>query len=61
MKEYNILNESEMNELISIPECRNLREIINALTIAPLIAKGEYIRLMVIINDILDRMEKEDE
>ena len=59
-KAYNIMNEKEMNEHISIPECRKLREAIHTLTVAPLLTKREYIRLMVVINDILERMEKED-
>lgn len=36
---YNILDEKEMNETISISECRNLREVMTALTAAPLITK----------------------
>ena len=59
-KQYNVLDETEMKELITIPECRKIREAVNTLTIAPLITKGEYVRLMVVINDILKRMEKED-
>ena len=59
-KEYNVLDEKEMNEPITIPECRQLREVIHMLTVAPLLTKREYIRLMVVINDILERMEKED-
>lgn len=59
-KTYNVLDEKEMNEHISIPECRQLREVIQMLTVAPLLTKREYIRLMVVINDILTRMEKED-
>lgn len=58
-KEYNIFDEKEMNELITIPECRQLREVIHTLTIAPLLTKREYVRLMVVINDILARMERE--
>ena len=59
-KAYNVLDEKEMNELITIPECRQLREVIQMLTVAPLITKREFVRLMVVINDILERMEKED-
>lgn len=59
-KVYNVLDEKEMNEHISIPECRQLRKVIQMLTVAPLLTKREYIRLMVVINDILERMEKED-
>ena len=59
-KAYNVMDEKEMNEPITISECRKLREIVNMLTIAPLLTKREYIRLMVVINDILERMEKED-
>ena len=59
-KAYNVLDEKEMNELITIPECRKLREVIQMLTVAPLLTKREYIRLMVVVNDILERMEKED-
>lgn len=59
-KAYNIMDEKEMNEPITIPECRQLREVINTLTVAPLLTKREYIRLMVVINDVLERMEKED-
>ena len=59
-KPINIMNEKEMNEPVSITECRKLREVIQMLTIAPLITKGEYVRLMVVIDGILGRMEKED-
>lgn len=59
-KAYNIMDEKEMSEPTTISECRKLREVVNMLTIAPLLTKREYIRLMVVINDILERMEKED-
>lgn len=59
-KAYNIMNEKEMNEPISIAECRQLREVIHMLTMGCLLTKREYIRLMVVINAVLDRMEKED-
>lgn len=59
-KQYNVLNKAEMNELITISECRKLREAVNILTIGPLLTKGEYVRLMVVINDILKRMEDEN-
>lgn len=57
---YNILNEKEMSETISIVECRNLRQAVNMLTATPMITKKEYVRLMVVIVGILNRMEKED-
>lgn len=60
-KAYNVMDEKEMNEPITIPECRKLREVVNMLTIAPLLTKREYIRLMVVIDGILARMEREDE
>lgn len=56
MSEYNILNEKEMNETISVSECRKLREAINALTFTPIITKKEYVRLMVICNQITKRI-----
>ena len=59
MSEYNILNEKEMEENISIAECRKLRETVNILTMAPYLKKKEYIRLMVIFNQVLNRMENE--
>ena len=59
-KPINIMNEKEMNEPISITECRNLRQAIHMLTMGCLLTKREYVRLMVIINDVLERMEKED-
>lgn len=31
MAEYNILNEKEMEETISVSECRKLREVVHAL------------------------------
>lgn len=58
MAEYNILNEKEMEETISIAECRKLREVVQALTVAPIITKKEYVRLMVVFDQILNRMEK---
>lgn len=60
MSEYNILDEKEMNELISVAECRKLREIVRILTMGPFIKKKEFIRLMVIFNSILNRMENEE-
>lgn len=57
---YNILNEKEMSETITIAECRNLRQAVNMLTAAPLITKKEYVRLVVVIDSILNRMEKDD-
>lgn len=57
---YNILYEKEMSETISIVECRNLRQAVNMLTAAPMITKKEYVRLMVVIDGILNRIEKED-
>lgn len=56
---YNILDEKEMNETISISECRNLRQVMTTLTAAPLITKKEYVRLMTVVDGILKRMEKE--
>lgn len=58
---YNILDEKEMNETITFSECRNLRQVMNTLTSAPLITKKEYVRLMVVVDGILNRMEKEGE
>ena len=57
-KAYNVMNEKD--ELISIAECRKLRESVNMLTSACFLTKREYVRLMVVINDVLERMEKED-
>lgn len=57
---YNILNEKEMSETISIVECRNLRQAVNMLTAAPMITKKEYVRLIAVIDGILNRMEKEE-
>ena len=57
---YNILDEKEMSETITIAECRNLRQVANMLTAAPLITKKEYVRLMVVVDGILNRMEKEN-
>lgn len=49
----------EMAEMITIVECRKLREIVNTLTAAPVLTKQEYIRLMVCFDHILARMESE--
>lgn len=57
-EEYNIFDDKEMNETISMTECRKLREITNMLTVGCMITKKEYIRLMVIYYGILKRMEK---
>lgn len=56
---YHILNDEEMNKTITVEECRNLRKVINMLTTGPLLKKKEYVRIMVVINSILNRMEKE--
>lgn len=58
-KVYNILDEQEMSETISMAECRQLRQVMNTLTSAPMLTKKEYVNLMVQVNKILDRMEKE--
>lgn len=60
-KIYNILDEKEMSEIISIAECRQLRQVMNMLTSAPMLTKEEYVRLMVQVNKILDRMEKNND
>lgn len=57
---YNILDDKEMNETISMSECRKLREITNMLTMGCMITKKEYIRLMVVYDGILKRMEKSE-
>ena len=58
-KVYNILDEQEMSETISMAECRQLRQVMNTLTSAPVLTKKEYVNLMIQVNKILDRMEKE--
>lgn len=55
---YNIFDDNEMNETISMVEGRKLREITNMLTAGCMITKKEYIRLMVVYDGILKRMEK---
>lgn len=56
---YNILDEKEMNETIGISECRNLRQVMNTLTAAPMITKKEYVRFMTVVDGVLKRMESE--
>lgn len=56
---YNILDEKEMNETISISECRNLRQVMNTLTAAPMITKKEYVWFMTVVDGVLKRMESE--
>lgn len=56
---YNILDEKEMNETIRISECRNLRQVMNTLTAAPMITKKEYVRFMTVVDGVLKRMESE--
>ena len=60
MPEYNITDKEEMSQIISIAECRKLREIVHNLTAAPILTKYEYLRLMVIFNQVCDRLEKEE-
>lgn len=57
---YNILDEKEMNETISISECRNLRQVMSALTAAPMITKKEYVRFMTVVDGVLKRMESKE-
>lgn len=57
---YHILNDEEMDKTITVEECRNLRKVINILTTGSLIKKKEYVRIMVVINSILNRMEREE-
>ena len=60
MPEYNIFDKEEMSQTISVAECRNLREIVHNVTVAPILTKYEYVRLMVIFNQVCDRLEKEE-
>lgn len=55
----NIHDETEMNETISIAECRDLRKVMNALTSAPMLTKREYIGFMIMADGVINRMEKE--
>lgn len=57
---YNILDEMEMNETITMTECRNLRQVMNVLTSAQLLTKKEYISFIAVANRVLNRMEKEE-
>ncbi|GEM_PF-4845268 len=56
---YNIPDKKEMSEPISISECRNLRQVMNTITYAPMITKKEYVQLMIVVDGILKRMESE--
>ena len=49
----------EKDELITMADCRKLREIIHTLTSAPMLTKQEYLRLIVTIEHILERIENE--
>lgn len=56
---YHILDDKEMDKTITVEECRNLRKMVDTLTIAPMLKKKEYVRIMVVIDSILKRMERE--
>lgn len=56
---YHILDDKEMDKTITVEECRNLRKMVDTLTIAPMLEKKEYVRIMVVIDGILKRMERE--
>lgn len=58
---YHILDDKEMDKTITVEECRNLRKMVDTLTIAPMLKKKEYVRIMVVIDGILKRMEREKE
>lgn len=58
---YNILDDKEMDKTITVEECRTLRQAVNTLTIAPMLKKKEYVCIMVVIDGILKRMEREAE
>ncbi len=58
---YHILDDKEMDKTITVEECRNLRKMVDTLTIAPMLKKKEYVRIMVVIDGILKRMEREAE
>lgn len=60
-KTYHIFDEKEMNETISMSECRELRKIMGMLTAAPMLTKKEYVRFMVVIDGVLKRMEEESD
>ena len=55
-----LVDEKEMSELIGIEECRNLRQVINTLTCAPLLTQKEYISFIAVANRVLNRMEREE-
>ena len=56
---FNHVDEKMADEYVFVAECRNLRKIVNILTMSPYLKKKEYIRLMFLFNQILERMEKE--
>lgn len=55
---YHILDDKEMDKIITFAECRTLREAVKMLTVAPMLKKKEYVRFMVVIDSILKRMER---
>lgn len=47
-------------EMITMKQCRDLRMMIMELTRGCMITQGEYRQLCIVINKILNRMEKEE-
>lgn len=48
------------SKLITISQCRDLRMMIMELTRGCMITQDEYRQLCIVINKVLERMEKEE-
>lgn len=46
--------------MITISQCRNLRMMINDLTRGCMLTEDEYRQFCIVINKVLERMEKEE-
>lgn len=53
------LTKEQLQERITISECRLLREVITTLTSAPVLTRDEYLSIMYITHKSLERLEKE--
>ena len=45
-------------ETITISQCRDLRKIMTELTSQPILTNTEYMRFMLLVNEVLSRLEE---
>lgn len=51
---------NNVDDLISMKECRILREAVHALTVSPILTKSEYLEITLFLEKAFERLEKEN-